>query len=144
SPSESTWQEEAGSLLLLAAAHETGAIMALEQALPTGEQAAHRLAHATSATRRQLLLTLLFLEVVGLQRTCDLRGYTGEALARLSGRRRAYGFWHTERFLSQVARAGGDETLTEALAAWTARLWQEKPPEPGQPPPAFHLDGPKQ
>lgn len=143
SPSESTWQEGAGSLLLLAAAHETGLITALEQALPTGEQVAPRLAHTTPATRRQSLLTLLFLGVVGLRRTCDLRGYTGEALARLSGRRRAYGFWHTERFLSQVARAGGDETLTESLAAWTARLWREEPPEPGPAPPAFYLDGHK-
>ena len=109
----------------------------------TGEQVAPRLAHTTPATRRQSLLTLLFLGVVGLRRTCDLRGYAGEALARLSGRRRAYGFWHTERFLSQVARAGGDETLTEALAAWTARLWREEPPEPGQAPPAFYLDGHK-
>ena len=144
SPSESTWQEGAGSLLLLAAAHETGLITALEQALPTGEQVAPRLAHTTPATRRQSLLTLLFLGVVGLRRTWDLRGYTGEALARLSGRRWAYGFWHTERFLSQVARAGGDETLTEALAAWTARLWWEEAKAPGQPPPAFYLDGPKQ
>ena len=140
---EPTWQEGAGSLLLLAAAHETGLIAALEQALPTGEQVAPRLAHTTPTTRRQSLLTLLFLGVVGLRRTWDLRGYTGEALAWLSGRRRAYGFWHTERFLSQVARAGGDETLTEALAAWTARLWLEEPPEPGQPPPAFYLDGHK-
>jgi hypothetical protein len=70
-----------------------------------------------------------------------LRGYTGEALARLSGRRRAYSFWHTERFLSQVARAGGDEALTNALARWTSRLWLEEPQEPDQPPPAFYLDG---
>ncbi len=128
---------------MLAAAHETGLITALEQALPTGEQVAPRLAHATPTTRRQSLLTLLFLGVVGLRRIWDLRGYTGEALAWLSGRRRAYGFWHTERFLSQVARAGGDETLTEALAAWTARLWREEAPEPGQSPPAFYLDGHK-
>ena len=128
---------------MLAAAHETGLIAALEQALPTGAQVAPRLARSTPATRRQSLLTLLFLGVVGLRRTCDLRGYPGEALARLSGRRRASGFWHTERFLSQVAQAGGDETLTDALAAWTARLWREEPQEPGQPPPAFYLDGHK-
>ena len=118
-------------------------IAALEQALPTGTQMAPRLAHTTPATRRQSLLTLLFLGVVGLRRTWDLRGYTGEALARLSGRRRAYSFWHTERFLSQVARAGGDEALTNALARWTSRLWLEEPQEPDQPPPAFYLDGHK-
>lgn len=33
-----------------------------------------------------------------------------------------------ERFLSQVARAGGGKTLTEALAQWTSRLWAGKPP----------------
>ena len=118
-------------------------IAALEQALPTGTQMAPRLTHTTPATRRQSLLTLLFLGVVGLRRTWDLRGYTGEALARLSGRRRAYSFWHTERFLSQVARAGGDEALTNALARWTSRLWLEEPQEPDQPPPAFYLDGHK-
>jgi hypothetical protein len=128
---------------LLAAAHETGVITALEQALPTGEQVAPRLAHATPTTRRQSLLTLLFLGVVGLRRPWGLRGYTGEALALLTGRRRAYGYSQSERFLSQVARAGGDETLTEALAAWTARLWREEASEPGQPPPAFYLDGHK-
>jgi len=35
-----------------------------------------------------LVLTLLFLGVVGLRRTWDLRGYTGDALALLSGRKR--------------------------------------------------------
>jgi hypothetical protein len=38
------------------------------------------------------LLTLLFLEAVGLQRTWDLRGYTGQALALLTDRHRAYGY----------------------------------------------------
>ena len=79
-------------MLLLAAAHETGVITVLEQALPTGEQAAHRLAHNIPASRRQSLLTLLFLGVVGLRRPWDLRAYTGEALALLTGRRRAYGY----------------------------------------------------
>jgi hypothetical protein len=64
-------------------------------------------------------------------------------LALLSRRRRAYGFWHTERFLSQVARAGGDETLTNALAQWTSTLWVEQQSEPDQAPPAFYLDGHK-
>jgi hypothetical protein len=143
SPPEPTWHKGAGSLLLLAAAHETGVITALEQALPTGEQVAPRLEHATPATRRQSLLTLLFLGAVGLRRPWDLRSYTGEALALLSGRRQAYGYGQCERFLAQVARAGGDEALTEALTAWTARLWREDSPEPGQPPPAFYLDGHK-
>src|SRR5215472_14216951 len=49
----------------------------------------------------------------------------------------------TERFLAQVARAGGDEALTDALAAWTATLWPSAASEPGQPPPAFYLDGHK-
>ena len=142
-PSEPTWHEGAGSLLLLAAAQETGVIAALEQALPTGEQVAPRLAHTTPVTRRQSLLTLLFLGAVGLRRTWDLRGYTGDALALLTGRRRASGFWHTERFLSQVARAGGDEALTDALAKWTATLWSVKPQEPGQPPRAMYVDGHK-
>src|SRR2546425_630915 len=97
---------------------ETGLISALSQALPTDARAPRRLAHAKLITRRQSLLTLLFLPAVGLQRPCDLSRYTGDALGLLTGRRRAYGFWQVERFLSQVARSGGDETLTDALAAW--------------------------
>jgi hypothetical protein len=130
-------------VLLLAAAHETGLITALEQALSSGEQTAPRLAHATLATRRQSLLTLLFLGVVGLRRPWELRGYTGDALALLTGRRQAYGYWQSERFLSQVAQAGGDEALTNVLAAWTAKLWSLEQPKPGQSPPAFYLDGHK-
>ena len=103
---EATWQEGAESLLLLAAAHETGLLAALEGALPTGVIASPRLAQTRPKTRRQSLLTLLFLPVVGLRRTCDLRRYTGDGLALLTGRRRAYGFWWVERFLSEVARAG--------------------------------------
>lgn len=88
-------------------------------------------------------MTLLFLPAVGLKRIWDLRGYSGDDLALLTGRRCAYGFWHPERFLSQVARAGGAETLTDALVAWTARLWSSDQPEPGQPLPAFYVDGHK-
>jgi hypothetical protein len=102
-----------------------------------------RLAHSTRASRERLLLTLLFLNAVGLRRTFDLRSYTGVGLAVLTKRQRTYGYRHTERFLAQVARAGGDETLTDALAAWTARLWSPEQPKPGQPPPAFYLDGHK-
>jgi hypothetical protein len=74
--------------------------------------------------RRRLLLTLLFLGAVGLQRTWDLRGYTADGLALLTGRTRAYGYRYTEAFLSQVADAGGAERFTDALASWTTRLWQ--------------------
>src|SRR5690348_11289309 len=80
---ESRWQEGAGSLLLLAAAQETGLLSALEEALPTGGQVPLRLTHATTKTRRQGLLTLLFLPAVGLQLTWDLRVYSGDALGLL-------------------------------------------------------------
>jgi hypothetical protein len=102
-----------------------------------------RLAHSTRASRERLLLTLLFLNAVGVRLTCDLRCYTGAGLALLTRRQRAYGYWHTERFLAQMARAGGDEALTNALAAWTATLWPREAPQPGQLPPAFYLDGHK-
>jgi hypothetical protein len=72
---------------------------------------------------QRLLLTLLFLGAVGLHRTWDLRGYTGDGLARLSGRKRAYGYRYTEAFLSQVAHCDGAERLTDALAQWTTDLW---------------------
>ena len=81
--------------------------------------------------------------MVGLRRTRDLRHYTGDALALLTGRRQAYGFWWVERFLSEVARAGGAETLTDALAAWTAKLWLSGKTDPDQPMPAFYVDGHK-
>lgn len=119
-------------------------LTALEGALPTEGAVPSRLAQATPRTRRQPLLTLLFLPAVGLQRTCDLRGYTGDALALLTGRRRAYGFWWVERFLAQVAHAGGAEMLTDALAEWTAQLWQAIVQGPGLPPPAFYVDGHKE
>jgi hypothetical protein len=45
-------------------------------------------------------------------------GYTGGALALLTGRQGAYGYRHTERFLSALARASGAVTLTDALAEW--------------------------
>ena len=73
--------------------------------------------------RRRLLLTLLFLGAVGLSRTWDLRGYTANGLALLTGRTRAYGYRYTEAFLSQVARADGAEHFTDALACWATQLW---------------------
>jgi hypothetical protein len=70
-----------------------------------------------------LLLTLLFLGTVGLLRTWDLRSYTADGLALLTGRTRAYSYRYTETFLSQVARADGAERLTHALACWATHLW---------------------
>ena len=100
-----------------------------------------RLAHARPATRRCCVLTLLFLGAVGLRRTCELKRYSGDALGLLTGRVRAYGFWQVERFLSQVARAGGEETFTDTLAAWTCQLWSVQRSESDCPPPAFYVDG---
>ncbi|MDP9352419.1 MAG: hypothetical protein M3P51_12895, partial [Chloroflexota bacterium] len=111
--------------MLLAAANETGLIDALEAALPEDLPADNgRRHHKCPDSRRALLLTLLFLPAVGLKRARDLGGYTGDALALLTGRERAYSYRHTERFLSTVARAGGAETLTDALAEWTSKLWR--------------------
>jgi hypothetical protein len=66
---------------------------------------------------------VLFLGAVGIPRTWDLRGYTADGLALLTGRTRAYGYRYTETFLSQVARADGAERFTDALACWTTQLW---------------------
>ena len=74
-----------------------------------------------------LLLTLLFLNAVGLRRTYDLRAYVGDGLALLTGRHRAYGYRYVERFLSTLAGAGGAELLTDVLAAWTGALWRPQP-----------------
>jgi hypothetical protein len=63
---------------------------------------------------------------------------TAERLARLiTGRRRAYGFWWVERFLAQMASAGGANPLTDVLAEWTARVFQAFAQEPDQPSPAI-------
>ncbi len=141
-PDEPQWREGAGSLLLLTAAHETGLIEALETTLPVDLPADNgRRRHQDRDCRRALLLTLLFLPAVGLRRTRDLRGYTGDALGLLTGRERAYGYRHTERFLSATARAGGAEALTEALAGWTASLWRPGLRPVDQPPPAYYVDG---
>lgn len=90
-----------------------------------------------------LLLTLLFLSAVGLRRTWDLRGYSGDALGVLTGRKRAYGYAHVERFLSQLARAGGAETFTYAFEKWAARVFQsqanEEPATDSSP--CFYVDG---
>jgi len=118
--------------LLLAAAYETRLITYLCEALPI-EYATARppLAGSSAALRQRLVLTLLFLGAVGLQRTWDLRGYTADGLALLTGRKRAYGYRYTETFLSQVAHFDGAERLTDALVRWTTQVWHtpEETPE---------------
>jgi hypothetical protein len=110
--------------LLLAGACETSLIAHLCDALLTEcTPARPPLVGSSAVLRQRLLLTLLFLGAAGLQRTWDLRSYTADGLALLTGRRRAYGYRYTEAFLSQVALASGDERLTDALARWTTQLW---------------------
>jgi hypothetical protein len=64
-------------------------------------------------------------------------------LGVLTGRKRAYGYAHVERFLSQLARAGGAETFTQAFEKWTARLWQSRATEETATDrsPCFYVDG---
>lgn len=129
---------------MLAATHETGLLPSLETALSPDLLTSHpssRLAHSQPTTLRSQLLTLLFLEVAGLRRTWDLRSYTGQALALLTGRYLAYGYRHTERFLAELAAAGADLPLTEALAHWTASLWGLEEQAREKPVPVFYVDG---
>lgn len=129
-------------MLLVAAARETGLISTLEAALfSCPSQDVPRLARLTSSSRLSLLQTLLFLGVVGLSRSWDLRSYTGDALGLLTGRARAYGYFHTERFLADVARSNGAEVLTGALAKWTTNLWQAKDLAEIDKQALFYIDG---
>src|SRR5438270_491006 len=132
---EPGYHEHAGGLLLLAAANETALLAHLADALPPEQtQGRPPLVGSSAAVRQRLLLTLLFLGVVGLHRTWDLRGYTADGLALLTGRKRAYGYRYTEAFLSQVAHADGAERLTDTLAQWTTHLWHtsEEASEPSK------------
>ncbi len=140
---EPGYHQNAGSLLLLAAANQTGLIGQLSQALPPQSRPGpFPLAGCSLLVRQRLLLTLLFLGAVGLHRPWDLRGYTADGLALLTGRKRAYSYRSTEAFLSQVASAGSAESLTDALAAWTTYLWH--PSQEGSEPPQVltcYIDG---
>jgi len=143
--SNSRWQEGAGSLLLLAAAHETGLLSALETALVCSlssiPSVPSRLLKQSPRSRRCLLQVLLFLGVFGLRRTWDLRSYTGDALSLLTGRKHAYGYFHTERFLAEVAQSNCAEMLTTALAKWTTRLWQSETEASAGKQALFYIDG---
>jgi len=114
-------------LLRFSAATETGLLTQLEEALPPAPDPTCLPLAGSAAVRRRLLLTLLFLGAVGLPRAWDLRGYTADSLALLTGRKRAYGYRYTEAFLSQVAYADGADSFTSALACWSTQLWH--PPQ---------------
>ncbi len=138
------WQEGIGSLLLLAAAQQTGLLDALVTAVMTlADPALPGLNPPNPAVVARLVLTLLFLPVAGLARTWDLRSYTGTMLAVLTGRPRAYSQRYAERFLARLAHAGAAERLTEVVAKWTWELWQAVQPEARQPsaPVVFYVDG---
>ncbi len=60
----------------------------------------------------------------------------------VTGRHRAYGYCHTERFLSQLAKTKGSEALTTALGSWTTHLWEEGFQDAGEEAlPCFCIDG---
>jgi hypothetical protein len=87
------------------------------------DSAVPRLVKSHSTTRQQLLLTLLFMNIFGVQRPWELRSYAGDGLALLSGRKKAYGYAHTERFLAQLAHGASADRLTDGLARWSSALW---------------------
>lgn len=126
---EPEWQEGAGGLLLLAAAHETDFLRQLEAVLPLNRPSSNvpqSSPHCLFSRDLCLLLTLLFLPAVGIYRLWELRSYTGRELALLTGQPYSYSYRHTERFLLQLSKLDGDQALTEILARWTASLWQIK------------------
>jgi len=124
-------------LLLVAAARETGLLTHFEQAVATCATTSSEPSILSCKTGSQLVLTLWLLGTVGLHRTSDLRSYTGDALGLLTGRKRAYGYFHTERFLTHLAKRGGAEHFTDALGKWTSHLWQDASQETA----CFYIDG---
>ena len=130
---EPVWQEGIGSLLLLAAAHQTGFLATLDSTLQRVATAAPSSGLPLNlAVIERLVLTLLFLPVASLARTWDLRTYTGTMLALVTGRGCAYSYAYVEQFLSRLAHAVADESLTDALAQWTWALWHDEPTQQEQ------------
>ncbi len=138
------WQEGIGSLLLLAAAQQTGFLATLGTTIQglTKSGCASGLPLNLAVIERRAL-TLLFLPVAGLARTWDLRTYTGTMLALLTGRGCAYSYAYVEQFLARLAHAGADESLTATVAQWTWDLWHDEQPQEGQEEPeaVFYVDG---
>ena len=127
------WQEGIGSLLLLAAAHQTGLLATLGTTIQGVARAGCSSGLPLNlAVVERLVLTLLFLPVAGLTRSWDLRTYTGTLLALVTGRGCAYSYAYVEQFLSRLAHAGADERLTNAGAQWTWALWHDEQPEEEQ------------
>ena len=129
---EPVWQEGIGSLLLLAAAHQTGLLATLDTTIEGVATATPTSGLPLNpAVIERLLLTLLFLPVAGLARTWDLRTYTGTLLALVTGRGCAYSYAYVEQFLSCLAHAQVDEGLGDcrgaALLASVSR-WQHVVP----------------
>jgi len=138
------WQEGAGGLLLLVAAHETALLSQLEAAVLASQdtpKVAQPPAQRLSQPQLNLLLTLVFLNAVGLQRSWDLRTYTGSELGLLTGRPQPYSYRHVERFLRRLATANADEAFTAALAQWTSALWQVKASSQEATSPQVYVDG---
>jgi hypothetical protein len=131
--SQPVWQEGIGSLLLLAAAQQTGFLAQLGTTIQgVASAAGHWGLPRNLAVVERLVLTLLFLPVAGRARTWDLRTYTGTMLALLTGRGCAYSYAYVEQVLSRLARAGADERLTDAVAQWTWTLWHDEQTEEEQ------------
>jgi hypothetical protein len=121
------WQEGIGSLLLLAAAHQTGLLAKLGTTIQgVASSGCSSGLPLNPAVVERLVLTLLFLPVAGLARTWDLRTYTGSLLALVTGRGCAYSYAYVEQFLSRLAHAQADEGLTDAVAQWTWVLWHDE------------------
>jgi hypothetical protein len=142
--SQSVWQEGIGSLLLLAAAHQTGLLVRLRttiQGIATTVSSGGL--PLNLAVIERLVLTLLFLPVAGLARTWDLRTYTGTMLALVTGRGCAYSYAYVEQFLSRLGHARTDEELTNAVAQWTWALWhaEQTQEEQEKPEAVFYVDG---
>jgi len=124
------WQEGIGSLLLLAAAHQTGFLATLGTTIQSVASAGCPSDLPLNlAVVERLMLTLLFLPVAGLARTWDLRTYTGTLLALVTGRGCAYSYAYVEQFLSRLAHAQADKGLTDVVAQWTWALWHEEQPQ---------------
>ena len=140
------WQEGIGSLLLLAAAQQTGLLTTLVTTMPgVASSLLSSGLPLNLAVVERLVLTLLFLPVAGLARTWDLRTYTGPLLALVTGRGCAYSYAYVEQFLSRLAHAGADERLTDAVAQWTWTLWHDQRAQQEQEqeehPAVFDVDG---